>query len=156
MPIDGHEYSIGNDWHSLFRLFYPIKLIFSWISHLLDKSHKQKTLDLIDLYDLLPQYESIKLTETLEDNWLDDIKRYPDKPSLFRATIQTIRWKPLLIGCSLVLKVSIYLISSFNIILFDKIFQENSTYYSAIVSYIFNGFLWTMFHYVYFICMFFG
>ncbi len=69
-------------------------------------THKQKTLNLIDLYDLLPQFESIKLTEKLEDNWLDDRKRYPDKPSLFRATIRTMGWKPLVIGLLLIPVVS--------------------------------------------------
>jgi hypothetical protein len=84
-----------------------MKSCFSWIPDLLRISHKQKTLNLIDLYDLLPQYESIKLTQKLEDNWLNDIKHYPDSPSLFRATIRTMRWRPLLIGCLFFLQVSI-------------------------------------------------
>jgi len=107
MQINGHEYFIGKYEYSMLNLIYCNKIIFSWISELLDKSHKQKTLNLIDLYDLLPQYESIKLTDKLEDHWLDDIKRYSDKSNLFRATIRTIRWKPLLIGCLYVPKVSI-------------------------------------------------
>jgi len=51
--------------------------------------------------------ESQQLTEKLEDNLLDDMKRYPDKPSLLRATIRTMRCKPLLIGSFFALKVSI-------------------------------------------------
>jgi len=78
------------------------KTLFSWISHLINISRKQKTLNLNDLYDLLPQYESIKLTEKLENNWLYDKNRYPDKPSLCRATIRTMGWKPFLTGLLLI------------------------------------------------------
>jgi len=78
------------------------KTLFSWISHLLNISRKQKTLNLNDLYDLLPQYESIKLTKKLENNWLYEKNRYPDKPSLFRATIRTMGWKPFLAGLLLI------------------------------------------------------
>ena len=98
MQINGHDYFIGNYLHYMLSLIYIIKLFSSWISHLLNKSHKQKTLNINDLYDLLPQYESVKLTDKLEENWFDEIKLYPDKPSLFRATIRTMGWKPFLIG----------------------------------------------------------
>ena len=80
--------------------------LFSWILQLLNKCHKQGTLHLIDLYDLLPDYKSIKLTEQLENNWYDEIKQYPEKSSLFRATLRTIRWKLLLIGSLLIPMVS--------------------------------------------------
>ncbi|CAF2004397.1 unnamed protein product, partial [Rotaria magnacalcarata] len=74
----------------------------SWISKLLDKSHQQKTLNLVDLYDLLPEYESINLTEKLENHWFDDMKHHPDNPNLFRATVRTMRWQPFLIGCQFI------------------------------------------------------
>lgn len=83
------------------------QITFSWISQLLDKSHKQKTIHLDDLYDILPGYESADLTQILTTNWLHDLESYPTKPSLFRATVRTIKWQPLLIGCLLLLKVSI-------------------------------------------------
>ncbi|CAF2797193.1 unnamed protein product [Rotaria sp. Silwood2] len=79
----------ANTWSRIFH---------SWICQLLDTSHRQKTLHLIDLYDLLPEYESIKLTGKLENNWFDEIKRHPDKPNLFHATIRAMKWKPLLLG----------------------------------------------------------
>ncbi|CAF3989329.1 unnamed protein product [Rotaria sp. Silwood2] len=78
------------------------RILYSWISELHDTSHRQKTLHLADLYDLLPEYESIKLTEKLENNWFDEIKRNPDKPNLFYATMRTIRWKPFLLGFLLI------------------------------------------------------
>lgn len=82
--------------------------MFSWISHLLSLNHKQKTLNLPDLYELLPEYESNKLTQNLEDNWFDEIKYYPNKPSLLRTTIRTMGWKPLLNGLLLIPFVSQY------------------------------------------------
>lgn len=97
MPINGPDFSIGNHRYSPpnIRIFL---LDFSWISHLLHISHQQKTLNLVDLYDLLPQFESITLTETLEHNWFNELKNYPDRPSLLRATIRTMGWKPFLTG----------------------------------------------------------
>jgi hypothetical protein len=83
-----------------------IKSFISWLSHLLDISHRQKTLNVSDLYDLLPEYESIKLTDKLEANWLDELKGHPDKPRLFRATIRTMGWKSVLNGLFLIPFVS--------------------------------------------------
>ncbi|CAF4229409.1 unnamed protein product [Rotaria sp. Silwood2] len=74
----------------------------SWIAHLLTKNHKHGTLHLTDLYDLLPEFESTKLTDKLEANWFDEIKQYPQEPSLIRATLRTMGWKPLLVGCLLI------------------------------------------------------
>ncbi len=74
---------------------------------MLDKSQKQKTINLVDLYDLPPQYGSTNLTEKLEKNWSDDITHYPDNPSLVRATIRSVTYKPFLIGCLLLPQVSI-------------------------------------------------
>ena len=70
----------------------------SWISPLLAKSRQQRTLHLTDLYDLLPEYESATLTDRLENHWLDEVKRRPSKPSLLRASIRTMGWKPLING----------------------------------------------------------
>ncbi len=108
-------------WNFIFYLQLSLyhKTIFSWITQLFDKSHKQKTLELTDLYDLLPQYESVRLAEQLEDTWFDDIKRYPNKPSLFRATVRSMGWKPLLIGS---LFIPIVSIPRFNIILSGQLF----------------------------------
>ncbi len=70
------------------------------------KTYKQDTLHLTDLYDLLPEFESTELTDRLEANWFDEMKQYPQAPSLVRATLRTIGWKPLLIGSLLILSVS--------------------------------------------------
>ncbi|CAF3686894.1 unnamed protein product [Rotaria socialis] len=77
----------------------------SWLSELLSKSHQQQTLHLSDLYDLLPHMESTKLTDQMEANWLDELNRYKQKqkqPSLLRATLRTVGWKPLLVGLLLI------------------------------------------------------
>ncbi|CAF4697955.1 unnamed protein product [Rotaria socialis] len=77
----------------------------SWLSELLSKSYQQQTLHLSDLYDLLPHMESTKLTDQMEANWLDELNRYKQKqkqPSLLRATLRTVGWKPLLVGLLLI------------------------------------------------------
>ena len=74
----------------------------SWISTLLKKSYKQGTLNLSDLYDLLPALESTRLTERLEANWIDETKQTKHTPSLVRATVKTMGWRPFLIGLLLV------------------------------------------------------
>jgi hypothetical protein len=73
-----------------------------WISILLRKSQKQGTLHLTDLYDLFPEFESTKLSERLESNWLDEIKQKNRQPSLIRATLKTMGWKPFLAGLLLI------------------------------------------------------
>ncbi len=78
----------------------------SWISSLLNKSHRQGILHLPDLYDLLPQFESAKLTEQLEANWLDELKQKHRSPSLIRATLKTIGWAPFLVGLLLIPNVN--------------------------------------------------
>ncbi|CAF2965891.1 unnamed protein product [Rotaria sp. Silwood2] len=69
-----------------------------WVSPLLKKSRKQGTLYLDDLYDLPEYLKSSTLTDKLEENWFNEIKRNPQKPSLIRATLRTIGWKPFLLG----------------------------------------------------------
>ena len=80
--------------------------LFSWISPLLRISHKQKSLHHLDLYDLLPRYQSVELTDKLENNWFDHLKCHPQQPSLLRVTIQTMGWKPVLNGLLLIPLVS--------------------------------------------------
>ncbi|CAF3694293.1 unnamed protein product [Adineta steineri] len=73
-----------------------------WITELLKKSHKQGTLDLTDLYDIPSYLDATKLTDKLEANWFDEMKRSPREPSLVRATVRTLGWTPLLIGLLLI------------------------------------------------------
>jgi hypothetical protein len=86
---------------------YHVVLLNSWVTQLLTQWHKQGTLDFADVYDLLSHLESTKLTEKLEVNWFDEIKRSPEKPSLIRATLRTMGWKPLFIGLLLIPMVSV-------------------------------------------------
>ena len=76
--------------------------LFSWIYPLLRISHKQQSLHHLDLYDLLPRYQSVELTDKLENNWFDQLKCCPQKPSLLRVTIRTMGWKPILFGVLLI------------------------------------------------------
>ena len=78
------------------------RLFHSWISPFIRKSHKQEAIHLTDLFDLLPEYESTKLTEHLESNWLAECKQTNRQPSLVRATLRTIGWRPLMIGLMLI------------------------------------------------------
>jgi len=72
----------------------------------LRKSHKNGALHLNDLYNLPPDLQSTELTEKLEANWLDEVKRCPSNPSLIRATLRTLGWKPFLYGLLELLYVS--------------------------------------------------
>ncbi|CAF4758210.1 unnamed protein product, partial [Rotaria sp. Silwood1] len=69
------------------------RLAHHWLSPLLAKSHKQGVLHLNDLYDLPPHLKSTELTDKLEANWFDELKRYPENPSLIRVTLRTFGWK---------------------------------------------------------------
>ncbi|CAF3529522.1 unnamed protein product [Rotaria sp. Silwood2] len=79
----------ANKWSRLFH---------NWIEKLINISHKQGTIYLHNVYDILSKHESNKLSEKLENYWFDELKRYPNKPSLFRATVYTVGWTPLIIG----------------------------------------------------------
>jgi hypothetical protein len=81
--------------------------VYSWLSSLITKSRKQGTLHLNDLYDLPTYLESTPLTHKLEGNWLDEIKRCSQNPSLIRATLRTMGWKIIFIGLLLIPLVSI-------------------------------------------------
>lgn len=74
----------------------------SWMSHLIATNRSHGALDPVDLYELLPEYQSKKLTDNLENNWLDEKKRSPRNPSLIRATIRTMGCKPVLAGLLLI------------------------------------------------------
>jgi hypothetical protein len=76
------------------------------LSSLITKSNKQGTLHLNDLYDLPAHFESTSLTNKLEENWFDEIKRCPQNPSLIRATLRTMGWKIIFIGLLLIPLVS--------------------------------------------------
>ena len=108
--MNGHECFTGGYLSSL-RSSRRHRSLSSWISHLLHKRRHQETLHLTDLYDLLPEHESTALTDQLEDRWLDEVKRRPDRPSLLRATIRTMGWKPFFIGCNYIPEVCIDLAS---------------------------------------------
>ncbi|CAF4239513.1 unnamed protein product [Rotaria sordida] len=82
------------------------RFIHHWVSPLLKKSRKQGTLYLNDLYDLPDHLKSSTLTDKLETNWFNEVKRNPQKPSLIRATLRTLGWKPFLLGFLEVLNVS--------------------------------------------------
>ncbi|CAF0930502.1 unnamed protein product [Adineta steineri] len=70
----------------------------SWVTPLLKKSHKNGVLHLNDLYDLPAHLHSTELTDKLEQNWFDEVKRYPNNPSLIRVTLRTVGWKPFAYG----------------------------------------------------------
>ena len=69
------------------------------------KSRQQGVLHLNDLYDLPPHFKSKELTDKLELNWFDEVKRCPKNPSLIRVTLKTLGWKPFLNGFFLLLNV---------------------------------------------------
>jgi hypothetical protein len=73
-----------------------------WIAPFIKNTHKQDAINLTDLYDLLPEYESAKLGERLESNWLKELKQANRQPSLVRATLKTMGWKPALLGLLLI------------------------------------------------------
>ncbi|CAF1404953.1 unnamed protein product [Rotaria sordida] len=78
------------------------RLFQQWVFPLVSKCRKQGTLDVNDLYEPLPDCETAALTDKLEANWFAEIKRNPNNPSLIRATLCTMRWKPFLIGLILI------------------------------------------------------
>lgn len=96
----------------------------SWVSPLISKCHKQGTLNFTDLYEPLPSCQSITLTDKLESSWFDETKQNPEKPSLIRATLRTMGWRPLLISFLLLPSVSInVLIDNFYLLLiFHRLF----------------------------------
>jgi hypothetical protein len=59
-----------------------------------------------DLYTLLPEFDAAFLTDQLEKNWFDEVRRNPRHPSLIRATVRTMGWTPFLAGLLLIPQVS--------------------------------------------------
>ncbi|CAF3680029.1 unnamed protein product [Rotaria sordida] len=98
-----------------------------WLSSLITKSHKQGTLHLDDLYDLPDFLKSIPLTNKLEANWFDEIKRCPQNPNLIRATLRTMGWKLILSGLLLIPLGSLNIIQPLLLIYFMKFFEPCST-----------------------------
>jgi hypothetical protein len=88
-------------------LYFSIRSVNRWVSPLLYQARDQGTLHMSDLYDVPPHLESETLTNELEAKWFEELDRNPEKPSFFRATLRTMRWKPLLLGLMLIPKVSI-------------------------------------------------
>ena len=78
--------------------------VYSWIYNLLRKSRK-KTINLDDLYTLLPEFDAESLTNKLEKNWYDEVRKHPNDPSFIWATIRTMGWTPFLAGLLLIPKV---------------------------------------------------
>ena len=56
--------------------YHSIDVLSSWISVLINLSDKQGTVHLNDVYDILPEYESKQLTDTLENNWFNEIMNW--------------------------------------------------------------------------------
>ncbi|CAF1577819.1 unnamed protein product, partial [Didymodactylos carnosus] len=80
------------------------KFLHSWFSVLLRKSRKQ-TLELNDLYDVLPELDSVPLTDKLESKWFEEIRKAKQEnrnPSLVNATLKMIGIKPILVGLLLI------------------------------------------------------
>ena len=93
-----------------------IYFVYSWVYRLLVKCRKNGALDVDDLYDLPPHLKSVVLTNRLEENWFNELKQYPEKPNLIRATIRTIGWKLFLLGLLLIPMVSFMLICHIHLI----------------------------------------
>lgn len=70
------------------------------------EARRQGSLQISDLYELPPHLESSTLIDELETYWNEEIQRDPDKPSFLRATIRTMRWRPLFFGLLLIPKVN--------------------------------------------------
>jgi len=79
----------------------------SWITQLLNIHRKKGTIEFDDLYDVPWHLEADKLGKNLENNWFDELKRCPDNPSLFRATLVTMGWRLFFIGLLLIPPVRI-------------------------------------------------
>lgn len=92
----------SNNQHPFYRANLWSRSYHSWISNLLNKSHREQTLHLNDLFELMPEYESTKLVDQLESNWFDEVKQSNHQPSLIRAMIKTLGWRPLLVGLLLI------------------------------------------------------
>ncbi|CAF3324446.1 unnamed protein product, partial [Rotaria sp. Silwood2] len=98
--------SSSNNPNPLLQVNIFSRFFHCWLSPLITKSRKQGTLHLDDLYDVPDYLKSTPLTNKLEENWLDEIKRCPRNPNLIRATLRTMGWKLILFGLLLIPLVS--------------------------------------------------
>ncbi|CAF3773428.1 unnamed protein product [Rotaria sp. Silwood1] len=94
--------SSSNNSNPLLQVNIFSRFFHCWLSSLITKSHKQGILHLDDLYDLPDYLKSTSLTNKLEENWLNEIKRCPQNPNLIRATLHTMEWKLILFGLLLI------------------------------------------------------
>ncbi|CAF1199030.1 unnamed protein product, partial [Rotaria sordida] len=117
----------GGSGKSYTTLLICISASGNWLSSLITKSHKQGTLHLDDVYDLPDFLKSTPLTNKLEANWFDEIKRCPQNPNLIRATLRTMGWKLILFGLLLIPLESLNIIQPLLLIYFMKFFEPCST-----------------------------
>ncbi|CAF4171006.1 unnamed protein product [Rotaria sp. Silwood2] len=94
--------SSSNNPNPLLQVNHFSRFFHCWLSPLMTKSRKQGTLHLDDLYGVPDYLKSTLLTNKLEENWLDEIKRCPRNPNLIRATLRTMGWKLILLGLLLI------------------------------------------------------
>lgn len=95
---------IRSIFNSIFIINIVLRINSSWVFKLLRQSRK-RTINLNDLYPVLPEFEAKMLTDKLENNWNSDRERNPRNPSLIRATLSTMGWTPFLAGLLLIPKV---------------------------------------------------
>ncbi|CAF3567650.1 unnamed protein product [Adineta steineri] len=120
----------SNNNNPLLQANFFSRFFHCWLSGLITKSHKQGTLNLDDLYDLPSHLQSTSLTDKLEANWIDEIKRYPQNPNLIRATLRTVRWKLIIIGLLLIPFELLNIIQPLLVIYLIKFFEPCSTIFS--------------------------
>jgi hypothetical protein len=115
----------------------------SWISPLLKQSRQKGVLHSNDLCEPPACLQSTKLTDKLESNWFDQVKHYPDNPSLIRATLKTLGWKPFLYGLIILLQVrrnwKLFPLSP------HIVFSGYNTNYSTIITDVFDEIFRTMY-----------
>ncbi|CAF4718803.1 unnamed protein product [Rotaria sp. Silwood1] len=122
--------SSSNNSNPLLQVNIFSRFFYCWLSSLITKSHKQGILHLDDLYDLPDYLKSTSLTNKLEENWLNEIKRCPQNPNLIRATLRTMGWKLMLFGLLLIPLESLNIVQPLLLIYFMKFFEPCSTMFS--------------------------
>ncbi len=116
------------------------------------KSRQECVLHLNDLYELPTYLQSTELTDKLESHWFSEVKHHPNNPSLIRATLRTLGWKPFLYGFLILLQVRQKSITIHYIYL-RIVFPGNNTDYSTIITNISDEIFWTMYFNVYMACL---
>lgn len=129
MRIFSLDFSISK-WFVVIEMGWEFAILFiSWVSPLLKKSRQQGVLHLNDLYDLPPHLKSTELTNELETNWFNEVKRCPTKPSLIRVTLKTLGYKPFLNGLLALLNVRTNLQHPFHSRFFRELHRSFNHYY---------------------------